>query len=181
MDSFRQTLSTNFDTWQVRMVVWSADCRWCISFPDSQDSQLPLVWIASYSHQLRDKWDLKGVQLFSVERLFDSTEEWVVVAHAVSRFQMESWKIFITLFLVLIKEMNWTHVPSNRFSSKSKTRSFRKLPIVVGIFLSKLFERMRISSCCKHWISSGSFVIEFVPRLSSTIFVHCPMSSGNWD
>lgn len=74
-----------------------------------------------------------------------------------------------------------THVPSSRFSSKSSTRSFRKLPIVVGIFRSKLFERMRISSCCRHWISSGSFVIEFVPKLSSTMFVHCPMSSGNWD
>lgn len=28
-------------------------------------------------------------------------------------------------------------------------------------------------------MSSGSFVIEFVPKFSSTIFVHVPRSSGN--
>lgn len=72
-----------------------------------------------------------------------------------------------------------TYVPSKRFSSKSKTLNLRKLPIVVGIFFSRLFERIKISSCWRHWMSSGSFEIEFVPRFNSTMFVQLPRSSGN--
>lgn len=63
---------------------------------------------------------------------------------------------------------------SMRFSSKSRTRNFRKLPIVFGIFFSKLLDSVRISRFCSDCMSSGSLVSEFVPKFNSTICTQVP-------
>ena len=130
--------------------------------------------------QPKDMSDLKDAQLCVAMQLFGLIVKLIFGDRVRVQFPRVYWNGNIISVTKPLDHFNdKTYVPSNRFSSKSNTRNFLKFPIVVGIFLNKLFDKIKISSCCRFCMSSGSFVIEFVPKFSSTIFVHVPRSSGN--
>uniref|UniRef100_A0A6B0US88 Uncharacterized protein n=1 Tax=Ixodes ricinus TaxID=34613 RepID=A0A6B0US88_IXORI len=95
-----------------------------------------------------------------------------------ARGRLDSWLLCATSFCSSRSMPISLGRASRRFSSRSRTRSLARLPMVGGSLLSRLLLRVSTSRLCRYWMSSGTLLSWFVPRFSSTMLVQVPMSRG---